>query len=127
MQFWSNVQSLLAILGGGAFVIGVFKIFGEKWFDARFAERREALRYEQQKEFETLIIQFARLIDRATKLNQREFDVIPEAWGRLYEAVARARSLLVSLQTYPDIDNITSEQRNEFIGACKLDEWEKKS
>jgi hypothetical protein len=54
MQFWSNVQSLLAILGGGAFVIGVtgtaayglFKIFGEKWLDARFAERREALRHE---------------------------------------------------------------------------------
>jgi hypothetical protein len=134
MQIWSNVQSLLAVFGGGIAVIGIFvaaayglfKKFSEKWLDAKFAERSEAMRHEQQKELEALRIQCARLIDRATKLNQREFDVIPEAWSRLCEAYERTRSLVASIQTYPDIDNMTSEQRNEFIDQCKLAQWEKK-
>jgi hypothetical protein len=134
MQIWSNVQALLALFGGGVFVIGtivaaaygLFKIFGENWLDSRFAERREALKHEQQKELEALKVQIARLIDRATKLNQREFEAIPEAWARLYEAFERTRSLGALLETYPDIDNMTSERRNEFIGRCKLEELEKK-
>lgn len=134
IQISSHLQEVLALFGGvgvvaGALVAiayGIFKKFGEKWLDARFDERREALKHEQQKELEALRIQFARLIDRATKLNQREFDAIPEAWARLYEAYERTRSLGAPLQTYPDVDNMTSEHRNEFIGACELYEWEKK-
>ncbi|HEY8031595.1 MAG TPA: hypothetical protein VIF02_04220 [Methylocella sp.] len=133
MQIWSNVQALLALLGGGVVVIGAIvaaayglvKIFGEKWLDSRFAERREALKHEQQKELEALRIPYARLVDRATKLNQREFDAIPEAWSRLCDAYERTRSLVALLQQHPDIDNMTSEHRDEFIGRCKLEEWEK--
>jgi hypothetical protein len=69
---------------------------------------------------------YGRLVDRATKLNQREFDVIPEAWARLCDAYEATRSLVASLQTLPDIDNMTSEHQNEFISGCKLEEWQKK-
>ena len=134
MQIWSNAQALLALFGGGVVVIGaivaatygLFKIFGEKWLDSRFAERREALRHEQQKELEALRIPYARLVDRATKLNQREFDVIPEAWARLCEAYERTRSLVATLQWSIEFNNMTSEQRDEFIDRCKLEKWEKK-
>lgn len=127
------MQALLAVFGGGVVVIGaivaaaygLFKIFGEKWLDSRFAERREALKHEQQKELETLRIQFARLTDRATKLNQREFDAIPEAWGRLCEAYSRAASLMWTGQIFPDIDNMPPAQQKQFIIDCKLAEWEK--
>lgn len=134
MQIGSALQSLLALFGGGVVVIvaivtaayGLFRLFGEKWLDAKFAERREALKHEQQKELEALKIQIARLIDRPTKLNQREFDIIPEAWARLYEAYARTRGLVASLQSYPDIDNMTSDHQTAFIASCELHEWEKK-
>jgi hypothetical protein len=125
---------MLAAFGGIVLVAGtivaatygLFKMFAGRWLDSRFAERREALKHEQQKQLEALKVQIARLIDRATKLNQREFEVIPEAWARLCEVFERTRSLGAPLETYPDIDNMMSERRNEFIGRCKLEEWEKK-
>lgn len=134
MQFWSSLQSTLAAFGGIVAVAvlivsatyGLFKMFAGTWLDSRFADRREALKHEQQKELEALKVQIARLTDRATKLNQREFDVIPEAWARLCDAYEATRSLVASLQTVPDIDNMTSEHQNEFISGCKLEEWQKK-
>ncbi|WOJ89334.1 hypothetical protein RZS28_16280 [Methylocapsa polymorpha] len=133
MQIWSSLQSLLAVFGGGVVVIcaivgagyGIFRMLGEKWLDARFADRREALKHEQQKELEALRIHIARLIDRAAKLNQREFDVIPQAWAHLNDAFSRTDSIMRTLRVEPDPDKMSAGHLEEFIARSKLAEWEK--
>lgn len=99
---------------------GLFKMFAGRWLDSRFAERREALKHEQQKE---LLWSARRPRDQAESAGIRRDSRSMGALVRRYEAT---RSLVASLQTLPDIDNMTSEHQNEFISGCKLEEWQKK-
>lgn len=76
---------LLVVAAGGltAIAYAIFKNLGEKWLDARFDERLAAYKHEQQKELEQVRFKITALLDRATKLHQREFEVLPEAWSLL--------------------------------------------
>jgi hypothetical protein len=126
------VQQVLAALGGLAAVaiavaaacFGLFRVFGEKWMAAKFDEKLAAYRHEQQKELEQLKFKINGLLDRATKLHQREFEVLPEAWAKLIEAHSATVAVTSALQSYPDVDKMTSEQLVEFLKKSPLAGWE---
>jgi len=141
---WSLVQSALAAFGGIVIVAtalivaayGLFKLFAGKWLDSRFAEKQESLKHdlqvgieayknELQKELAAAKVQFDRLGDRATKLNEREFDALAETWGRLCEAYSSTHFVLRRILIGPDIDRMTKEQQADFIANCELAKWEK--
>jgi hypothetical protein len=127
------VTAVLAILGGGAVVIsalvgaayGLFRLFSEKWLTARFNERLEAYKHQQQKELEELRFKISGLLDRTTKLHQREFEVLPEAWGLLVIAHGNVQGLVAAFQQYPDLDRMSPEQLAEFIDKSSLRQWQK--
>ena len=76
-----KVIGFIVIAGGGLslIVFHVFKYLGEKWLDSKFEERLQALKHEHGKELERLRFKISTALDRATKLHQREFDVLPDA------------------------------------------------
>jgi hypothetical protein len=117
----------IVIAGGGLSLIvyHAFKYLAAKWLDARFEERLQALKHEQQKELEQLRYKVSALLDRAVKLHQREFDVLPEAWSKLNDAYWYVRSFVSALQTYPNVDQMNPAQQEEFIDSCQLQEWQK--
>src|SRR5665647_394264 len=104
------IQQALAVFGGAAAlagtcalaVWGIVKVWGEKALNARFERGLTAYKHEQQKELEQLKYKITGFVDRAVKLHAREFEVLPEAWARLCDANNLARSVLSSLQGYPD-------------------------
>lgn len=83
------VRSLFALVGlvlgagGGVAIVAyaLLRFFGEKWMNAKFEERLAAFKHAQEKELEELRYKINALLDRTVKLHQKEFDVIPEAWG----------------------------------------------
>src|SRR4029077_13347880 len=110
---WMIIPSFLASLlqAIGFIVVGVgavgtiawwlFRTFSEKWLNAKFEERLAAYKHQQQKELEHLKFSINAQMDRATKLHQREFDALPEAWARLMDAhgitmnvVSRSQSII---------------------------------
>lgn len=116
------------VLAGGGLTLIVYQAFkhlAAKWLDARFEERLQELRHEQQKEIEQLRYKVSALLDRAVKLHQREFDVLPEAWSKLNDAYWYVRSFVSPLQSFPDVDRMGAAQQEEFIANCQLQEWEK--
>ncbi len=117
----------LVVYGGGAVAIayGLFKVLAVKWIDARFSERLEAFRHEQAKDLEQFRFRINSLFDRATKLNEKEYDVLPEAWGRLNEAYWKASVIVSPFQSYPDLERMTDAHLAEFLSACPLQDWEK--
>lgn len=117
----------IAATGGGVVAISyaVFKKFGEKWLDTKFEERLAAYRHAQQKELEQLRFQINALLDRATKLHQREFEVMPEAWAKLNDAYWKVSAFVSPMQSYPSLDAMSNAQLEEFLKACDLNEWEK--
>lgn len=123
------VNWLLGVIGvgggGAAIVYFAFKFLATKWLDSKFAERLEAYKHQQQKELEQLRFQINALFDRVTKLHQREFQVLPEAWGLLFDAFLEMKAFVSSFQTYPDLDRMNPAQFVEFVEACPLAAWEK--
>jgi hypothetical protein len=127
------ISSLFATIGAivigagavGTFAWWLFRLFSEKWLNAKFEERLAAYKYEQQKELEHLKFSINALMDRATKLHQREFEALPEAWSRLINAHGFAASVVSRFQSSPDLDPMRSDQLDDFLAHSELAEWER--
>ena len=127
------VRDIAAIIGaalvGSAALSGValwlFKLFGEKWLGAKFSERLEAFKHDQQLEIEHLRFEINKRLDRTIKLHQREFEVLPRAWSLLAESYNSVRSLTSAFQSYPDVDRMTHAHLEEFPSESPLKNWQK--
>lgn len=113
--------------GGGVAVVAyaLLRFFGEKWMNARFEERLAAFRHAQGKELEELRYKINALMDRTVKLHQKEFDVIPEAWGKLNTSYGVVTAITSAFQQYPDLDRISETQLEEFLEASFMAKWQR--
>jgi hypothetical protein len=116
---------LLSGGGGGAIVFAMLKATASKWLDSHFEHRLQDYKHAQQIEMEHLKLSISNLLDRAIKLNQREFEVLPESWVKLNDAYWSTAGLISSLQETPDINRMSDVQLEEFITGCALAEWQK--
>jgi hypothetical protein len=126
-SIWTAL-GVIAVAGGGLVGIayGIFKFLGEKWLNAKFEERLAAYKHEQQKELEELRFKINTLMDRTVKLHQREFDVLPEAWGRLHDAFSIIRPVALGAQQSPDVDAMSEDQLDDLLEKSPLSGWQKK-
>ncbi|MDF0495064.1 hypothetical protein [Bradyrhizobium yuanmingense] len=113
--------------GGGIAVVayGLLRFFGEKWMNAKFEERLATFKHVQEKELEELRYRINALMDRTVKLHQKEFDVIPEAWGKLNTAHGIVTAITSAFQQYPDLDQIGESQLDEFLHDSFMANWQK--
>jgi hypothetical protein len=115
------IGTIVVAGGGGALVAwGIIKLFAEKWLNTKFEARLESLKQEHRKEIERLRLTINTLMDRATKLHQREFDALPEAWRQLNEAIIQTRA--IKFQFYANIDRLSEEQLNDYLSTSALTE-----
>lgn len=103
----------------------VFKYMGDKWLTAKFAERLEVFKHLQQQELERLRFRINGLLDRAVKLNQREFEVLPEIWSRMNDAYASVASFTHPFQSYPDLNRMRASELEDFLDKSELADWQK--
>jgi hypothetical protein len=123
---FSFLGQLIAFGGGGAVVAyGIFRYLGSKWIENRFAERLEQLRHTQALELQRLRVEIDSLLSGAIKLQDKEFQTLPEAWVKLDEAFGQVSSLTSPLQQYPDLDRLNSAQLEEFLSASKFTNTQK--
>ena len=117
------------IVAGGSLAViayGIFRYLGQKWLDAKFEERLAAHKHAQQRELEHLKFEISTLMDRTVRLHQREFDVLPEVWGRAIDAFNAIHPMALGFQEYPDLDKMSADQLQELIDKCPLAGWQKK-
>jgi hypothetical protein len=102
-----SLTFIAGLLSGGGIVAVVAKYF----FDKRLASHTHELQEER---------------DRTSKLQEKEFDALPEAWKRLNDAFDKIRGLAFRLD--PGLDKMTDEQLDEFLSNSQpqLAESEKK-
>ena len=115
-----------AVLGVGtvsAVTYALFKMFSEKWLNAKFEKRLAEARHEQQKELEQIRYKINALMDRTIKLHQREFEVLPDAWAQLADAYASVRSIVIGFQQYPDLNKLNDAQLSEVLKGSDLPLW----
>jgi len=121
---WS--VSVLAAGGGLSFIVyQIFKKLAEGWLDDKFKSRLQELAHIQNKEIERLRSDLTKSFDRATKLHQREFEVLPMVWDEVHEAFWSTASFVSSFQSFPDINRMKPEQLQAFLEKCELEPWQK--
>ncbi|AMD60912.1 hypothetical protein AWN88_22605 [Agrobacterium tumefaciens] len=120
---WDWGKSMLALLGlggvtiGGAAAVGygLFKWLGEKWIDQKFEKQMEAYRTEQTRELERLRHKINGVFDRTIRLHTKEFEVLPDLWGKLVEAHAWSSNYVSPLQSYADVGRMDDEELTEYL------------
>ena len=118
---FTALGALVAAGGGGALIAwGIFRQLGGGWLDQRFKKQLETLKHEQQRELEHLRHAINSEFSRISKVHQKEFEVLPEAWRLLHVAHGRAPDLVGRLKFYPLIEDMSEPQFDEFLETCSL-------
>lgn len=105
----------IVLYGGGSAVVAysIFALLGknliERWF---------------LKSFKHYEYQINALLNRVTKIHEKEFEVLPKAWEKLQDALGQVNHLASPIQYYPDFIRMSEREFREFIEYTKLKKHE---
>jgi hypothetical protein len=124
MSKWLG-QMVFWFVGAVGVAFAVFRFLGSKWIENKFAGQLERHKHEQAKELEELRHKINSAFNRLTKIHEKEFEVLPQAWYKLQDALGRISGVTSLLQQYPDLDRMGATQLAEFIQQSDLFDFEK--
>ncbi|MBV9469124.1 MAG: hypothetical protein JOZ57_07745, partial [Abitibacteriaceae bacterium] len=93
---------------------------------AQYQKELEQFRGQQQKEIEEFKHHYARelesarfdinkLFSRASKIHDKEFEVLPIAWTKFLDAWGQMMAFTSLIQEYPDLDKMPADQLEYFL------------
>jgi len=117
---------IIGYSGGFAVVLyWILKTFGKKWLDEKFSKRLEEFKHFQNQEFEHYKFKINKLFNRVLKIQEKEFEVLPEIWIKLQLAYSAINILTASLKSYPDLDRMNQKELEEFLSNLSYPEYQK--
>lgn len=113
--------------GGGAAVIAylIFQFLGKSWIENKFAQKLEQYKHQQALEIQRLRVEIDSMLSGVLKIQEKEFETIPEAWRKLDEAFGRVSALTSPGQSYPNLDGMTQARLEEFLKSSELFDTQK--
>ncbi|HBP0074229.1 hypothetical protein ACEOIM_12580 [Pseudomonas aeruginosa] len=120
-QLYEMVGKVI-LYGGGSSAISfaIFKFLGTAWLENKFKKNLEQLRHEQTKEVQRLQMKIDSMLNGTLRLQEKEFEVLPDVWEKLDEACSLAESFVIPLQSYADVNGMSDEQLEEFLVEIKF-------
>jgi hypothetical protein len=115
---------LLALVAG---TYWLFQTFSDKWLQSKFDSRLEALRHAQNQEMEHLRFAINTMMDRTTKLHEREYQSLPDLWEKLAEAWAAVAAYTSPIQSIPNVSRMNSDELEEHLDRSPLFESQKEA
>jgi hypothetical protein len=127
MDIWKFLGQLIAFGGGAAAIAYVVFIFlGRSFVESWFSKRMEAYKNAQAQELEEFKYKINALLNRVTKIHEKEFEVLPKAWELLQNALGQVGHMASPLQSYPDFTWMSDIEIQEFLETTKLRKHEHK-
>ncbi len=124
LSYWLTTFGVSSVTAVGALWLGS-KYFADMWLKARFDRALEAFRGEQARDLEAFKFQTSRLLDRATKINQREIEILPTLWDKMTAALSATAHLTSRNQVVPATESMSEGQLLSFLDELMLKDWEK--
>ena len=117
----------ILLTGGGcaAVAYGLFRFFGEKWIESKFAKSLESHKHDLNEELEKLRLKINIQFSRITKIHEKEFDVLPDAWLKMQDALSHIAEFISLYQEFPDFNKIGGESLDNFLSKTELSEYQK--
>lgn len=108
--------------GGGAALIAyfTFQFLAKSWIQNQFARSLERHRHEQAIELQRLRVEIDSVLSGTIRLQEKEYETLPIAWDRLYDARSHVVSLISPFQSYPDLNRMNNEQIEDFLERSEL-------
>jgi hypothetical protein len=106
--------------------LGLFKWIGQKWVEQRLSVSLEKFKAQQQKELERVKADQQKEIERlrhllasrVSKIHEKEFEFLPQAWLMLNDLHGSAALALdMTFKSYPDFRKLPEDQFEEFLTA----------
>jgi hypothetical protein len=132
LQLAADAAGVIGALGiAGAVAAGVaywlFKQFGTGWIKAQFDKDLEAFKASKNQELERLRAEISRFADRASRFHEKEYEVLPEAWGLLNKAHSAVGTSVMGFQQLPNLNGMSAEQLEEFLAETDVRESDRRS
>lgn len=106
--------------GAAGFAYLLFRYLGKSWIESKFSERLEQFKHQQTIEIQRLRVEVDSTLSGVLKIQEKEFETLPEAWSKLDEAFGRVTDLISPFQQYPNLDGMTPARLNEFLDGTEL-------
>ncbi|WP_157085296.1 hypothetical protein [Methylobacterium sp. Leaf99] len=106
-----GVAILVGLIGG----FYLFRYMSTKWLEEKFQERMELFKHAQAKEIERVKFDLNFMTDRNLKLNQFEFEVVPEMWRKLTDAYADTVTAVANFNWAIDFSGYTEDELKAFL------------
>ncbi len=135
---WSKVWDWLQTFGGivGAAVVvaaPTYRLwlphlnqFIAGWMDRRFQKQMQDADHAFQEKVRHIQSAIDRELDRARKLQDREFEALSKGWEILHETFWRTREATNRGYTVVDLTSMEKDQLNEFFAGLDFPDWQKK-
>lgn len=125
-QFFLFIGKIVAYGGGSAAIAYLlFQYLGKTWIENKFAERLEQLRHSQALELQRLRVEIDSMLSGAIKIQDKEFEVLPEAWIKFDDAYGHVAQLVSPVQLFNDLNRMRPDQLEEVLAASDFRESEK--
>ena len=129
-NIWQWVQglSVFTVLAGISYKAWLppLKEWITKKLDQRFAEQMQDADHAFQEKVRHVQYLIDRELDRARKLQDREFEALSRAWEILHETFWRTREATNRGYTVTDLAAMQSDQLEEFVTNLDFPGWRKK-
>lgn len=124
------LSEVLIPVGGAAVVaavlaVAIFKLLGKNWIKNQFAKGLERYKHQQEIELARLRVEIDSLLSGAIKLQEYEFQTLPQAWEKLNIAYHLLAVLINPFKLYKVLEDFDQERLKEFLDASLLTEAEK--
>ena len=119
---YAGLLGITAISVAGA-AFGLFKWFGGKWLENKFAERLQNLKSEQDQAIRLVQSTIDREIHRAKKLYDNEFTALSDSWKMLQTAYDLSASTIGSMTA--NVALMNNEEFERHVARRGMEEWQR--
>lgn len=122
----SYLGSIIVIAGSiSAIVYYLLKFFSKKWLENQFAKRLEEFKRKQSELLENYRFEINSRFNRISKIHEKEFEVLPNAWYKLQDAYMEFLNISSPLQSWPDLNRYSEIQLESFVAKSGLLDFQK--
>jgi hypothetical protein len=126
-QTWAVIGQIVAAGGGGAIIaFSIFAFLGKRWIESQFEKRLEEFRSRQNQELEKYKAKIGALFNKITKIHEKEFKILPEAWYKLQNVMGKTSVVSAIFKEYPDVNLIDENDLEHWLTVQGISEIQKK-
>lgn len=104
---------------------GIFWFLGKKWIENKFQKSLEDHKHKHDEEIQRLKCEIDLQLSRVTKIHEKEFEVLPQAWVKLDTLLDLIRQFLRETYVIPKLNEMSNQELEDFLSKSDLENHSK--